>query len=71
MQNKSRRQFTIRINSYMSGKQRDLFMHFTVSTGFIQYFDSLTNELESYKIGQHMNRSYQFHYKHLILFQNY
>ena len=39
----------------------------------MHYFDSLTNELDVHILQnwKGMNRSYQFHYKHLILIQNY
>ena len=64
--------FLLELIATCPGKQSDLVMYFTVNTAFIHYFDSLTNELViSYKIGQCMTRSYQFHYNHLILIQNY
>ena len=55
------------------GKQSDLTMCFTVYTAFMHYFDNLTNNLETifYKIGQCTSKSYQFHYKCLILILNY
>ena len=53
-------------------KQSDLVMYFTVNTAFMHYFGTLTDELDVHILQNGcVNRSYQFHSKHLILIQNY
>ena len=65
--------FSLELIATCYGKQSDLVMYFTGNTAFMHYFDNLTDALDFifYKIRQDMNRSYQFHYKCLILIQNY
>ena len=55
------------------GKQSALTMYYTINTAFINYFDSLTDNLDTHihQIGQHKNKFFQFHYKHLNLTQNW
>ena len=64
--------FLLELIATCYGKQPDLVMYFTVNIAFMHYFDNLnlTNVLDVH-ISQHMNRFYQFHYKLLILIQNY
>ena len=51
----------------------DLVMYFTVNMAFVIYFDTLIDSLDVpiYRIGQHMNRFYQFLCNTLNLIQVY
>ena len=58
------------------GKQSDMTIYYTVNTAFMPYLDTFKEELELpslevNQIGQHRNKSFQFHYRQPLLIINY
>ena len=55
------------------GKQSALTMYYTVNTAFMHYFNSLTDDLETYILQnwKHRKKFFQFHYKCFNSIQNY